>query len=216
MTAAPSWKPQAATFRRQLILPQQQQLFGYWLERMPANDWPAWRDIRPADIRALLPNLLVLEPRPQPEAIRVRLAGSELWDIHGGEVTGTTLTHRLWGARADYWRRIYERLRGEAVPDCGQLRDDARMAVLFWMRLPVRADDGATWLLGLDLSVPLSRLDQPLRDDDPQAREHLREGDDGTGKEEEMPLLQRRAAPVMRVPAMRGGGRIPLAHSGGA
>ncbi len=152
-----AWKAQAGAFAQQLTLPQQQELLHYWLERLEGDDWPSFASIHPAAIGRLLPHLLILEHRAAPEFVHVRLAGSALWDIYGGEITGATLRQQdAWRGHAGYWRHIYERMQAHPMPDCGHLRDDARMAVLFWLRLPLRAADGGIWLLGLDMALPMS------------------------------------------------------------
>lgn len=164
MTPA-AWRTTAAAdFAHQLVLQQQRRLFEHWLDMgdnggvWQAGAWPARNGIRPAAIRDLLANVLIIEPRPMPQGLRVRLAGSGLWEIHGGEITGQTL-HEGFGSRhGGHWRRIHERLLEHPLPDCGHLIDQSRMNIVFWLRLPISAEKGgAPWLLGLDIALPISK-----------------------------------------------------------
>ncbi|GEM_PF-4399323 len=166
MQGASSSSVQAQGLARQLALPQQQMLFRYWHSLCEtADDWPSWRAIRLPDIRLLLPHLLIIEPRPQPQGMFVRLAGSSLWDIHGREITGLTLAHEHWNIHDAYWRRLHERLMQQPQPECGHLKDEERAVVVFWMRLPLLGENGETWLLGLDIAVPMSRALNHLAND---------------------------------------------------
>ena len=149
-------------FARQLSLPRQQRLFDYWLSLRRGEGWPARRDIRCRDLWELLPNLLLMQVRPLPEGVRVRLAGSDLWDIYGGELTGRTLNDDCWGAHADYWREVYADSAQAPRPANGHLllnqgEEAAARGVLFWMRLPLVDEDGGLWLLGLDVLEPASQ-----------------------------------------------------------
>ena len=157
---------QGADFRRQLGLPQQRQLFDYWLSLSKEGTWPRVEHIHPAEIRSLLGNLLLLEMRPLPEGVCVRLAGSETWDIYGGELTGATLTQGRWGRHAGYWRRVYAGMHESPLPQNGHLpRFNGRAHMtLFWLRLPMRHRDGNIWLLGLDLMAALVDEDAVAND----------------------------------------------------
>ena len=88
MTSRNTLDARLADFGRQLMLREQKQLFDYWLSLSEDGDWPRKETIRPADIRPLVSNLLLLKMRPLPEGVEVRLAGSATWDIYGGELTG--------------------------------------------------------------------------------------------------------------------------------
>ncbi len=155
-----AWKNElAADFRRQLTLPQQRQLFDYWLGHCADDAWPRREAIRPADIRTLLANTLLLELAPLPEGVRVHLAGSDLWDVYGGELTGATLHDGRWGPGHAHWRYIYEQLHTATQPMNGHgLGLCAREHLaLFWLRLPLSTADGRIFLLGLDIALPASR-----------------------------------------------------------
>ena len=164
-----AWKTRAGDFARQLMLPQQRQLFDYWMQLWDGDDWPDADAVRPSAIRRLLPHLIIVESRPAPESARVRLAGSALWDVYGGEITGVSLNEGAWNGQAAYWRRVYERMQAQPLPDCGHLCDKTRLSVLFWLRLPLRAKNGGIWLLGLDIALPASQTEGLLPNDDEAA-----------------------------------------------
>ncbi len=158
MTAQDWTNGQAADFGRQLALSEHRQLFDYWLSLKTAENWPSKEAIKPAAIPKLLRHLLLLEMRPLPTGVCVHLAGSETWEIYGGELTGATLSDERWGAHADYWRRVYTALQEAPQPMNGHLpRFNGREHMaLFWLRLPLRDRRGGLWLLGLDMVTALA------------------------------------------------------------
>ncbi|MDQ7010344.1 MAG: PAS domain-containing protein, partial [Mariprofundaceae bacterium] len=142
-------------------LPEQRKLYDYWCELKRDRAMPARDEISPADFPGLLPYVLLVEVRPPPELIRVRLAGTALWDIHGGEITGRTLDDS-WGGNREYWRRNYELIAESRKPAAGMLRAPRvgkDHLVLFWLRLPLagRGPDDLV-LLGLDMCITASKL----------------------------------------------------------
>ena len=168
-----AWKRElAGDFRRQLILPQQRDLFDYWLARCADDAWPRREAMRPADLRPLLSTLLLMEMAPLPEGVRVRLAGSDLWDVYGGELTGASLLDARWGPGHVHWRRAYEQMHAAPMPMNGQglglcVREHL---ALFWLRLPLSSADGRTFVLGLDIAVPASRASLDIADAPEAAR----------------------------------------------
>ena len=156
-----AWKREmAADFRRQLVLPQQRDLFDHWLSQVTEDRWPDRYRLHPRQLRAWLPNLLLLRLAPFPEGVQVRLAGSELWDIYGGELTGATLQNGFQGPALEHWRRVYEQAHAAPRPMSGHGRGLCARdhLVLFWLRLPLSGPDGSICLLGLDIALPLSRV----------------------------------------------------------
>lgn len=160
-----AWKTQVGSFARQLVLPAQRQLFDYWLGLCEEDSWPRREALRPAEFRALMPNLLQIRQLPLPEGLKVEYAGHALWDIYGGELTKSTLIQGCWGQHFDYWRNVYTMLAKARVPMNGHLRNvnGSDHLVLFWLRLPMEGRDGSPWLLGLDLAVSVSQLEALLQ-----------------------------------------------------
>ncbi len=150
-------------FRAQLFLPEQRQLFDYWLSRRGSGNMPSRDDISPTDFPSLLPYVSILELRERPDIIRFRLAGTALWDMYGGEMTGCTLADAdRWGGNHEYWQRNYSLIAEEMQPAAGMLKapsNDREHLVQFWIRLPLAGGEGRPdMLLGLDMCVAASRL----------------------------------------------------------
>ena len=149
-------------FGAQLFLEEQRRIFDYWLALKGDADMPPRAALSPAGIPDLLPHVSLIELLPDPDVIRVRLAGTGLWDIHGREITGRTLANHDWGGNRDYWKRNYDLIRQQPRPVAGMLRAPAAgkdHLVQFWLRLPMsNGEDGGVILLGLDLCVAASKL----------------------------------------------------------
>ncbi len=54
------------TIRTQLIVPEQVELFDYWASKRGERNFPRRADIHPAEMRALLPSLSLLDVLPAP------------------------------------------------------------------------------------------------------------------------------------------------------
>lgn len=155
-------EPSRIAFRAQLVIPEQRQLFEYWLDRAAGAAMPARRDIRPADIPHLLPNISLLDILRSPCRMRFRLAGTRVRDIYDREVTGLYLEDIDWGAQVDYWRTAHERVADTGRPAQGvvrSLRGSKDHLVHFWLRLPlVTEGPEPSMILGYDVSVPVSQM----------------------------------------------------------
>jgi hypothetical protein len=145
-----------------LVIAEQCQLFDYWLERAAGAPMPARRDIRPADIPHLLPNISLIEIHRSPLRLRFRLAGTRVRDIYDREVTGLYLEDIDWGGQAEYWRTAHARVADTGRPAQGVVRSPRASKdhlVHFWLRLPLVTDGPeAAMMLGYDVSVPVSEM----------------------------------------------------------
>ena len=74
---------------------------------------PDKRDISPAHIPRLLPDIGLIEVEMPGERYRVRLAGSRLRDVHDCETTGLCLDELDWGDKPDCWLAAYHRIAEE-------------------------------------------------------------------------------------------------------
>ncbi len=136
--------PSGISFRAQLRIPEQRQLFDYWAERCGARSMPSRGDIVPADIAGLLPYLGLVDVDSRFGKSIMRLAGTALRDIYGVELTGKNLGDIQWGDKGPYWRGVYRRLIDGRVPLHGLIRGpivSREHVTLCWMRLPL-SDDG--------------------------------------------------------------------------
>lgn len=65
-------------------------LHQLWLAKLGGRPMPARADFDPAEFRALLPHIMLVDVLPPPEIYRVRLMGQAMIDFHGRNLTGLT------------------------------------------------------------------------------------------------------------------------------
>lgn len=138
------WGQDGKAFRAQLVVPEQRQLYDYWLAKAGAETMPRRTDIRPTDIPRLLPGLSLVEGAVELRQCRVRLAGTRLRDIYDREITGLRLAEMDWADKRDYWMTAYERTLRDGLPTQGVVRGprvDKEHLVQYWLRLPLRMND---------------------------------------------------------------------------
>ena len=148
-------------FRAQLVIPEERQLYDYWRSKCSGRAMPARRDIRPSDLSRLLPCVSLIDVLPGIDRLRVRLAGTQLREVFGRDVTGSYLEDVDLGGRAAYWATAYQRLR-QGLPAQGILpmhQPGGDFRTRFWLRLPL-AEDGrrVNMILGYDALVYAAKL----------------------------------------------------------
>ena len=132
-------------FRAQLVMQGQRELFDYWLQSAGARRMPARSDLDPLKVPRLLPSIGLIDLRDGLDDASFRLAGTQLRDIYGQEITGKRAGEVFSGDQADYWRRIHARVMENGFPLHGVVRGPAKdrdHVVLFWLRLPLSEDGG--------------------------------------------------------------------------
>ena len=154
--------PGGKAFRAQLVVPEQRQLYDYWLEQASNFAMPRRSDINPARLPRLLPGLSLIDVADTIESCRIRLAGTRLREIYDREITGINLCDMEWGSKRDYWLAAYKRTIEQAVPTQGVLRGpkiDKEHVVQYWLKLPLRStSDKVGMVLCYDYFVPASEL----------------------------------------------------------
>ncbi len=150
--------------RHQMILPQQQSLFDYWRSKCRNNCLPSREAIEPAEIRAHLPMISILEVNPVKDMTRyrVRLAGTGFWSLFKEEIQGKYLDELPIGDRYKYWERVLGRIVKTGRPSAGVTKPGtpckAHLAQ-FWIRLPLSSDGKTvTKILGFDHLVKYEDL----------------------------------------------------------
>jgi len=117
-----------------------EELFAYWAGLRQRGFLPGRRDLDPGRIKRLLPTVSLTQVLRDPLDYRLRLAGTGLWGVYGGEITGKRLTDVYNTAAADYWRgeldRIVEQRRPRAGHHSMAWRGASHMTLL-WLRLPL-------------------------------------------------------------------------------
>lgn len=150
-------------FRAQLAIPEQRQLYDYWLQRAAGRAMPSRADLSPSDFPALLPSISLMDVETATGRLRVRLAGTRLRDIYDREITGLHLDDFDLGDKHDYWMAAYRRVIETGRPAQGVVRGprvNKDHLVQFWLRLPLgQTASGVTMILCHDDFV--SAVDVP-------------------------------------------------------
>lgn len=134
-----------------------QEVFSYWCSLRRDGLLPGRADIRPQDIKRLLPTVSLIDVSREPLDYRLRLAGTGLYGVYGHEITGRTLREVYSRDAAAYWREELDKvaLGGRPGVGCHNLAwKGAPHASLFWMRLPLASDgEIVDMILGYDAVV---------------------------------------------------------------
>jgi len=149
------------SFRAQLLMQGQRELFDYWLRVAGSRTMPARSDLDPLKVPRLLPHIGLIDVKGGLDQAVFRLAGTRLHDIYGQEITGKRAAEVFCGDCAAYWRRIHERVVETGLPLHGVVRGPAKgrdHVVLFWLRLPLSEDGGRVdRILCHDMAGPSER-----------------------------------------------------------
>ncbi len=120
-----------------------EELFSYWAGLRQPGRLPGRADLDPAGFKRLLPTVSLIEVRGDPPDYRLRLAGTGLYGVYGGEITGKRLGDIYNSAAADYWRRELGQVVAERRPRAGHhsmaWRGASHMTLL-WLRLPLASN----------------------------------------------------------------------------
>jgi len=117
-----------------------EELFAYWAGLRQRGALPRRCDLDPGRIKRLLPTVSLTQVVREPRDYRLRLAGTGLYGVYGGEITGKKLTDVYNSAAADYWREELDRVVEERRPRVGHHSMAWRGAshvTLLWLRLPL-------------------------------------------------------------------------------
>ena len=141
-----------------------EELFTYWASRRQGGRLPGRAHIDPADFKRHLPTVSLTEVHgaraPESRAsrrYRVRLAGTGLYSVYGGEITGKPLEAVYPEPAAAYWRTELDGVVDERRPAVGvhnlAWRGAGHMSIL-WLRLPLATDGREVdMILGYDVAL---------------------------------------------------------------
>ena len=135
------WGQDGKAFRAQLVVPEQRQLYDYWLAKAGSARMPCRADVMPGEIPRMLSGISLVEVKDAIGQCRMRLAGTRLREIYDREVTGLTLDELDWGDKRDYWMAAFDRTISEGLPTQGVVlgpRLHKEHLVQYWLRLPLR------------------------------------------------------------------------------
>lgn len=135
-----------------------EEMFSYWASRRTPGRIPGRAQIDPRDFKRHLPTVSLIDVRRgnRPE-YRLRLAGTGLYRVYGGEITGKSLEDVYAEPASDYWRaeldRVVETRRPAAGVHSFAWRGAAHLSIM-WLRLPL-ASDGREVDMILGYDAPL-------------------------------------------------------------
>ena len=92
------------------------ELDRYWRGKRADRAMPARADIDPAEIKHLLPNLLIVDLEAEPFRVRFRLLGTKVVAESGNDFTGSYLDELIPADREDHWERCYRMVWTEKRP----------------------------------------------------------------------------------------------------
>ncbi|WP_395016011.1 PAS domain-containing protein [Dongia sp.] len=92
--------------------PMVRMLHAWWMTHRGPSGIPDRRDLDPAALRAVLPNLFISDVEPAPFRIRYRLVGTKAVRTIGFDITGRYLDELLTGQPEvpwlDHYRTVYD------------------------------------------------------------------------------------------------------------
>jgi len=144
-----------------------EELFAYWASLRAGGRLPARRDIDPARFKRHLPGVSLIDVADDPLDFRVRLAGTGLYGVYGGEITGRRLGDVYAPGALEYWRGELAQVVGEQRPAVGAhnlaWRGASHLSIL-WLRLPLASDGRRVdMILGFDAVVGMSQAATGIR-----------------------------------------------------
>jgi len=134
-----------------------EEMFAYWASLRREGRLPGRADIDPNRFKRHLPTISLIDVIGVPRTFRVRLAGTQLYGLHGRETTGLELEQVHGPDEAPYWRAELEKVVADRRPNFGvrslAARDTGALSIL-WLRLPLAADgENVDMILGYDTLI---------------------------------------------------------------
>jgi hypothetical protein len=145
-----------------------EELFAYWTSLREGSRLPARCDLDPAGMKRLLPTVSLIDvARRDPMDFRIRLAGTGLYGVYGGEITGKSLSDIYNTSAADYWRTELGKVISERRPTVGvhnlAWRGASHLSIL-WLRLPLATNGtDVDMILGFDAVVGMGQVSSGIR-----------------------------------------------------
>ncbi len=151
------------------LAPRVRQLRDYWEAKRCGRAMPARADIDPAEIKPLLPYLIIADLCAKPLRVRFRLAGTKVCEAFGFNVSGRWLEELDLSADVRFWLAQYERMIATQAPVYGRTVGTQGPLELFrsdWAMFPLSSDG--------------RRVDQSLEIEDWAKGSPMARFDDGT------------------------------------
>ncbi len=97
-------------------------LHDYWGARLNGGIAPLRTDIDPADLRELLPNIVIVDFAADPLEVRYRLIGTRVVEISRVDFTGKLLSEcDFQAAESEIWRECYAQIAETGRPVYGRV-----------------------------------------------------------------------------------------------
>ena len=144
-----------------------EELFAYWASLRGGGRLPGRRDIDPGRFKRHLPTVSLIDVLHEPLDFRLRLAGTGLYGVYGGEITGRRLSEIYAGSAVDHWRGELTQVVREGRPAVGAHNLSWRGAShlsLLWLRLPLAANGrDVDMILGFDAVIGMGQTATGIR-----------------------------------------------------
>jgi hypothetical protein len=136
-------------------------MLSYWRSRRQRGRLPSRASIDPCDFKRHLPTISLIDVIGDAETgghdYSLRLAGTGLYSVYGGEITGKRLIDVYAPEAAAYWRTELDKVVETRCPAVGAhslaWRGTPHLSIL-WLRLPLARDgDKVDMILGYDVVV---------------------------------------------------------------
>jgi hypothetical protein len=111
--------------------PMVRMLHAWWLAHRGPHGIPDRRDLDPAALRVLLPNLFITDIEPDPFRIRYRLVGTKAVRTIGFDITGRYLDELLAAAPEVPWIDYYKTVHDSRAPLLGAVEVSAQSGGTF-------------------------------------------------------------------------------------
>ena len=136
-----------------------EEIYAWWAAKRAPGRLPSRAHVNPGELKRHLPTISLIDVRRREERAdyRLRLAGTGLYRVYGGEITGKALDDVYAEEARDYWRaeldRVVETRRPAAGVHSFAWRGAAHLQIM-WLRLPL-ASDGREVDMILGYDAPL-------------------------------------------------------------
>lgn len=143
--------------------PLLQQLYHYWQSKRGARAMPGRADIDPAELRPLLPHLMLTDVVDDGRRFRYRLVGTAVADSFGKNMTGQYVDELMTGAYREFIEGLYRDIIEKKRPVYSESTYFSHQNAEMWaqrLMLPL-SDDGET--VNMVLSGQTFRFGSPLK-----------------------------------------------------
>lgn len=126
-----------------LTSPRARALYEYWASKGGARRLPSRADIDPAEIKSLLPYILLTDLHHDPLRVFFRLVGTAVAEAVGRNITGQWLHEVPLDGGFELWLQTYRRLVDTREPIVGRNRATVQPGderLFEWIILPLSSD----------------------------------------------------------------------------